>query len=681
MKNFKRDIFETAVATKDHFDLPFTTDFLIDNRAIGYRALAVGGRETSYEPMAEHIVKYELEQALSAAWMDETILERVFEALFPKKELYTQRVSGSQGIFTMPMIVKAYFEALAPSSNDATAARVLANILAEVTATALRPLNLILPFDGLVAISEHRALYPTGSVLKESMRVKRITEVLESLVLDPQIGKVKTLSAAALLTTLRPIFMRAGRSLLATAGMDMEFEDSLLLLKLYVSRDARLPIWLKDNKNLEALSTNLTLVMCSLEEEDREISLEPFKIEPALERTLLSIRESQRFSIKHLSEIKDWYAHYALYDAPGQRVIGLVFGRNVSLENRPQVTIFNQVGTTQRPAWAQVPFPLAENRIEPLLTNLFNSELKTQVLAQSYASVMTYLAAEDEENGHVYFINGAQDNELMYYAAALARRLVIVHDGGFNDCNMAFINDDSELHYNTRSLIVGTMVFSLDPAEGVIHSGLRENVGSGFVPTRSQAIPETCRQQLFWNNPDSFTLNLGAPLTVQADIDGVLLRVDTSLSQLLALPKTLRMSLTKQLANASVVSSYVSSLVAAAAEAEFETQQGKVGRLRAATHLANFFLAVGASPAGRSLLRSIMTKFVATSDKSNREHIRGQMRQSQFTLGIAMSFGAQTLVALEMLPEAVAKDALSLIQAEDISTYFLGSAPSLADLV
>lgn len=676
--SFRRSIVATQLAALDTFDLENVTDFLLDNRAIGYRAMAIGGRESAYEPMAEAIVAHDLEMDLAAKWADETVLQHVFDRLFPKKEKELVRITTNQGILTMPMIVEAYLSAVAPSAVDSAAGRVLANVLAEVTASALKHLNLILPFDGLVSLSSHTAFFPTGSTLKEAARVKRVTEVLESLSLDPQIGKVKTLSAAALYTALRPVFMRAARTLIATTQQDIEFSDSLWILKLYVTKDVRLPKYLINNSDLEAMSANLTLVLAALDEQDREITLEPFQIEPALSKTLLTIREMKRFSIKHLSELKEWFVHYAIFDQPGQRVTGLVFGRNLALENKPQVTVFNQIGNSQKPLWTQVPYPMAENRVEPLLTHLFNTELTTQGMTSAIAGVATY--THDREANAVYFVNGSTDIELMYYAAAVSRGVVIAHDGGFQECSLVYRNEDAELHYNSASLIVGTRILSADAAEAIIHSGLRENAGTGCAPTRTQAIPETCRTQLLWSNPDSITLNLGDPITLDADLDGTILRVDTSLSELLALPKQLRMSLTKNMITTSVLDSYFETMIQLAEKAPTDSA-GSVGRLRAATHLTNVLLAVGASPAGRALLRSVMTKLVAGRSRDEQELLRGRLRQATISFKIAVAFGANVLVALQYVSDKHANDALSLINSEDLARLMIGSMPNLADLV
>lgn len=676
--SYAKAIVPTQLATSATFDLTNVTDFMLDNRAIGYRAMAIGGRESAFEPMAEAIVAHNLEMDLAARWADETVLQRVFDRLFPKKEKELVRVTSNQGILTMPMIVEAYIEAVSASSVDSAAGRVLANVLAEVTAAALKHLKLILPFDGLVSLSVHTAFFPSNRTLKEAARVKRVTEVLESLSLDPQIGNVKTLSAAALYTALRPVFMRASRTLIATTQQDIEFADSLWILKMYITRDSRLPKYLISNSDLEAMSTNLTLVLCALDEQDREIALEPFQVEPALSKTLLTVREMKRFSLKHLSELKDWFAHYTIMDQPGQRVTGLVFGRNLQLENKPQVTVFNQVGNSQKPLWTQVPYPMAENRVEPLLTHLFNTELNTQGMASAIAGVATY--THDQDTPTVYFVNGSDTTDLRYYAAAVSAGLVVTHDGSFTNCELAYRNVDSELNYDSGSIIVGTRVLSSDPAEAVIHSGLRENAGTGVAPTRTQAIPETCRTQMMWENPDHLTLNLGNPLTLAAKVNGVVLRVDTSLSKLLALPEQLRMSLTKNMVTASVLDSYFETLLRLAEKAPLDSA-GSVGRLRAATHLTNVLLAVGASPAGRALLKSVMTKLVAGRSREEQQVLRGSLRQAQLSFKIAVAFGANVLVAMELLSEVHANEALELIQIEDLSRLMIGSMPNLTDLI
>lgn len=656
-------------------ELETVTDVLVDNRAIGYRATAVGGRDASFEPLAELIATHDLESSLSAALMDGELMNSVFDKLFPKKE--TLKLTAQQGMLTMPMLIKAFRTAL---PGDGPAKTVLSQIMAELTAHSIRHLNLVLPFDGIVSLSVHDAIFPHADTIIEAARVKRITDVLESMKLDPEIGRVKTLSAASLYSAMQPMFTRAGRLLLTTIEQDLYLRDTLYLLRLYVTNDPALPKPLLNNDDLRALSTNITYVLAAVAQPLRDIALPEYFLAQAISESALRLRELKRFSTKHISEVKQWYVHYCLYDHPGQQVVGLLFGRNVVLENRPQVTIFTQVESANHPMWTQVGFPVAENRVEPLLTQLYNTELKCQSLAALASGVATYLHDADTQENSVYFANGATEIELLHYAAASSRRIMLSMDESFG---IAFMNEDVELNYRSLSQMMGTTVLSTDPAEAIIHSGLRENVGEGSVPSRIQGIPDTARHMLLLSNPESFAVNLGAPMEIAIELENdITLRCKTSLSELLVLPKQLRLSLTLPLAAHSVVDSHFGLMLDMAEEADLTAQTGQIARLRAATALSNMLLSVGASPAGRAMTRSVFIKLMqSVEDRSERERVRGKLRHATLAYKIAMMTGAKILTSLALLSEDHADAALSLIGVSGLETYMIGSIPNLSDLV
>jgi hypothetical protein len=658
------------------FDLERITDFMYDQRAIGYRAISIGGADGSFEPLAETIVRNDLETQLAAVMQNGEILYSVFDALFPKRE--TLKLTAQQGMMTMPLLLDAYTRAL-PQDIEAPVLRSLASILAELTATALRPLNLILPFAGLVSLSEHSAVFPTISVILESARVKRISDILEAMKLEREIGRVKTLSGAALYSALMPMFARAGRLLLQTTAQELEMQDSFLLLKYYVTRDDRLPRILLKNPNLEAMATNLTLVLAACSVEDREMQLPEYYFERALSDTLLRLKELKRFSTKHISEVREWFTHHVIFDTPGQKVSGLVFGRNLLLENKPQVTIFSMIGTSQRPLWSQTPYPVAENRVEPVLSHLFTTELRTEHMIAVTAGVATYATDLLDKEPTVFFTCGATELDLFYYAAALSRMLILTQtDDGYS---VAFYNEDIPLNYDTKSIIVGTKILSHDPAEGVIHTGLFEQTGTGAYPTRIQGVPETTRSQLFYNNPDSFTLSLGLPINLTIESDSVALNVSTSLAKLLVLPEQLRLSVTKQLAAPPTLQHYVNGLLKLADTVDITMQTGEIARLRAATALTNVLLSVGASPAGKALTRSVMIMAINTLPRDQRLELRGRLRNANLAFTVAMAVGGEILSALEYLNRDQVQAILDLAKAQKLAAYMLGSIPNLSDLV
>lgn len=677
LSHVSRVVRETNFGAREHFELEFVTDIMLDNRAIGYRAQTIGGRESSFEPMAEVIVAANLESDLAAAMIDTEVLTRVFATVFPKSESSKVTVSASQGLIAMPMLISAYQDAL---SGDILEKRTLANVLAELTAHAIRHLNLVLPFDGVLSLSAHDTLFPGRDVIRTAARTARVAEVLEAMKLDPEIGRVKTLSAAALRLALVPMFARAGRLLLQTTEQDLDLDDSLLLLKWYVTRSTELPTTLIANDDLKALASNLTLVLASCQGVDRPLHRPEYDLRRVLSDSVLRLRGLKRFTTKHLSEVRDWYAHYTVVDQPGQRIIGLVFGRNVQLENRPQVTVFTQAGQARSPFWCQTPYPAAENRIEPLLTQLFAKGLHAQTMTAMASNIATYTWNGDKTR--VLYTNGATDIELFHYAAAVSRGITLAL--GEDGYSIGYLNEDVEMNYDSKSYIVGSLVYSADPAEGVIHSGLRENAGSGAVTTRVQGIPDTNRTEMLIVNPDNFTNNLGTPFTVRIAIDDHVLSCETSLSDLLALPESLRLSVTQQLAAPDLINAHLSVLnyLAVDPQLDITTSAGQISRVRAATALSNFLLEIGASPSGRALVRAVMLKFVFSgSSDQEKAAIRGTLRNAQISYELSLRIGGEILVALGYAKRELLEASLELIHAERIHTFMVGSTPQIGTLL
>jgi hypothetical protein len=251
-------------------------------------------------------------------------------------------------------------------------------------------------------------------------------------------------------------------------------------------------------------------------------------------------------------------------------------------------------------------------------------------------------------------------------------------DDGYS---VAFYNEDIPLNYDTKSIIVGTKILSHDPAEGVIHTGLFEQTGTGAYPTRIQGVPETTRSQLFYNNPDSFTLSLGLPINLTIESDSVALNVSTSLAKLLVLPEQLRLSVTKQLAAPPTLQHYVNGLLKLADTVDITMQTGEIARLRAATALTNVLLSVGASPAGKALTRSVMIMAINTLPRDQRLELRGRLRNANLAFTVAMAVGGEILSALEYLNRDQVQAILDLAKAQKLAAYMLGSIPNLSDLV
>lgn len=659
--------------TSTRIEIEHVSDVLIDNRAIGYRAIPLGGRDSSFEPLAETIANYALEAELASALQNTELLAGVFTKIFPKKETF--KLTQGQGMLTMPMLIGEFLTAL---GGDGINKKVLAHILAELTAHSLRALAVVLPFDGVLTLTPHYSLFPTAQDIIKASAIKRLTDVLESMKLDPEIGRVKTLSAASLYTAMAPVFVRAGRLILQTMEQDEQMKDTFCLLRMYVTQDPALPTQLRTNPDLEALASNLTLVLAAAGHDYHDIYTADFELRSAIANSALRIRELKRFSIKHLSEVKDWYVHYTTTDGPGQRITGLVFGRSIALENRPQATVFNQVGTSRSPMWTQTPFPLAENRLEPLLTTLFSTHLNTQSLASVVTGIATYITDRFDDN-MVYFANGATEIELLHYAAACSRAVALTRTTEGASC--LFINEDAEMNYYSKSQILGTIVASDDPAEGVIHSGLRENIGAGYVPTRVQGIPDTSRMHLLLDNPEAFTVSMSTPIAIDISFEDEALSVETSLAQLLALPQALRLSLTVQPATYSLIQSHVELLTMMADKADITATAGQVGRLRAAMSLSNLLLAVGASPAGRAVTRGILLRMTKSVQPDAREKLRGQLSNAAVSYRAAITVGAQMLVATSMLDARTAEAALSLIAANDLDRLMIGSAQHLSNIL
>lgn len=598
MSNVTSIIRNIDPATRELADisLEYITDVTVDSRAIGYRSTPIGGRDSSFEALAEVIARHDLEMDLAAVLQSPEILSQIFDTLFPKKE--SLRLSAQQGLLTMPMVIDAYRQRLRLGEKDATAVNTMAHIMAEITAHALRHLNIILPFDGVVTLTTHDVLFPNLDMLVDAARVQRITTVLEMMKLDPEIGRVKTLSAAALLSALGPMFARAGRLLLTTTQDDLRIRETFALLRLWLIKDSALPKTLLKSSDLEAMSANLTYVLAALSTPVAEFATPPYDMERAISESLVTLRSLKRFTQKHISEVKQWYVHYVLTDAPGQRVTGLVFGRNMQLENRPQVTVFTQVSNSQSPMWAQAPFQFGENRVEPLLSGLFSQQLHGQTLAATVAGVATY-AEIGLQGPKVILTNGATEAELTIYAAALSRGLLVTLDDEGYD--LAFQNEDVELNYQTNSLILGTRVISMDPAEAVIHSGYRENLGDGTVPSRVQGIPDTVRNSLLLTAPDTFTVNLGRQMPLSIEVEGVKVSIDVTLAELLNLPRQLRLSLTQAVTPRLMVQSHVETLLALADSVDITSRTGEIARLRAATALSNMLASVSQSAAGKAI--------------------------------------------------------------------------------
>lgn len=665
-----------ASATRELADisLEYVTDVTVDNRAIGYRATQIGGRNSDFEALAEVIARHDLEMDLAAALQSPELLSLIFDSLFPKKE--SLRVSAQQGLLTMPMVIEAYRDRLRPTGRDVVQINTLAHILAEITAHSLRHLNVILPFDGVVTLTDHETLFPNLDLIVEAARVQRITTVLEMMKLDPEIGKVKTLSAAALLSALGPMFARAGRLLLTTTQDDLRIRETFSMLRMWLIKDPALPKSLLRNSDLEAMSSNLTYVLAALSTPVEDLSTPPYDMERAIADSLVVLRSLKRFSQKHISEVKQWYVHYVLTDAPGQRITGLVFGRNMVLENRPQVTVFTQVSNSQNPMWAQAPFQFGENRVEPLLTGVFGTALHGQSLAATVAGVATY-AEIGQERAHVILTSGATEAELIMYAASISQGLVItLEDGSYG---LAFQNEDTELNYDSNSLMMGSRVISLDPAEAIIHTGFRENLGEGSVPSRVQGIPDTARQNLLLTNPDNFTINLGRPMNLAIDVDGVSVSIETSLAELLNMPKQLRLSLTQTLTPRMVVESHFETLLALADRVDITTRFGEIARLRAATALSNFLGKISQAPAGKAILNAVFRKMLFAVSPDDREALRGRLRNASINYQLGILVGAQLLVATGLLDQEEASGALSLIKSTDLDRFMIGSTPHLGD--
>lgn len=673
-----RSVFPTSPSLTQTV-LEFVTDVSIDNRAVGYRATTVGGREASFEPLAELVVHHDLEMEISSVLQDPELLALVFDDLFPKKE--TLKLTSQQGLTTMPMLIKSFTKALNRSTISATAASALAHVLAELTAHSLRHLNLILPFDGVVSITSHHAIFPNVTTICEAARIARVTTILESLKLDPEIGRVKTLSAMSLLTALQPMFARAGRQFIMTVDQDEDLKDAFLLLSLFLKRDPALPKELLDNDDLKSLSANLTYVLAAVALPYRELSIQPYRMERVLSNATMNLRSLKRFSTKHLSEVKDWYVHYTLQDSPGQRVVGLLFGRNMVLENRPQVTVFTQVGSAQNPLWTQTPFAVAENRVEPLLTKLFAEELHCQKMAAVVAGVATYAGVGDDE-ATVILANAATEIELMHYAASLSRNIMLsINDG--NEYTISFLNEETELNYSSQSSILGTRIVSQDPAEAIIHSGFRESLGSGSVPSRIQGIPDNARQALLLNNPEQFTLNVGAPFTIKIALeDDLTLTFNTNLSQLLVLPEQLRLSLTQPISARDVVTSHIDLLLHLADSADVTTKTGEICRIRAATALSNFLLAISTSPAGRAMVRSVMLGLVSSVPRGvERDKLRGRLRNATVSYQVALEVAARILIATGITDSEGVTAIVDLVNATGLDRYMVGSTQNLHDLI
>lgn len=661
-------------------ELESVTDAFVDLRAIGYRAISVGGKDSSFEPLAELIAMHNLEGELAAAMADGELMYTVFSKLFPKHESSMLRITTSQGLLTLPLIIREFRVALG-GVVDSPARVVLSQVMAILTAHSLKHLSIVMPFDGFLDLSEHTEIFPTASVIVEAAKIKRLTDILESMRLDPEIGKVKTLSGAALYSAMQPMFSRAARLMMSSIQMDIDMQETFLLMRLYLTRDPALPKSLVDNDDLRTLATNLTLVLAAMQTELRPVQIPEWQMAQCLAESSLRLRELKRFKIVHLSEIKQWYVHYALTDHPGQKVTGLIFGRNLQLENRPQVTVFTQIEKANYPVWTQLGFPAAENRIEPLLASLLTVELKGQTLAAAVMGAATYLTKDIDVPASVYLTNGATELELMYYAASVSRRIIL----GLTEDGHALIyaNEDVELNYDSMSIMGGTLILSQDPAEAVIHSGLRENVGEGAVPCRIQGIPDANRNQLVLTKPADFTVNLGEEWTVSVVIDKtVKLEATTSLADLLYLPSQLRLSMTEMLAARSLVGSHFDMMLAIANKADVTDEFGTVARLRAAMSLSAILLNMGASPSGRALTKTVMLRMVQkVADRDEQQRIRGRLRQAVLSYRVAMVTGANLLVAFGLLTNTQAEDAINLINVAGLETYMIGSVPNLTDLI
>lgn len=654
------------------------TECCVDRRAIGYRATSIGGREGGFEALAEMIARDDLEQELASALANGELMVRVFDRIFPKKE--TLRVTANQGLLTMPQLVEAYRQALTGENKSRTT---LAQILAEVTAHSLKHLNLILPFDGFVTVDPHVELFPSFTTLIEAARVKRITDVLESLKMSPEIGKVKTLSAVALYSALQPMFTRAARALLQTVDQDMYLQDALLLLRLYVAQDPALPRVLANNDNLRSMSTNLTYVLASAEQPLRDLVVPEYMMADVISDANLRLRGLKRFETIHLDQLRSWYTHYTVSDGTGQRVVGLVFARNYKAENRTQVTVFNQISSPNYPVWTQTDFALAANRLDPVLSDLFSKSLDTKAMTAIATSVAHYLPHENEdqdETASVFFVNGSTERELCYYAAANVRHLVL--NATSDAFSLGYVLEDTELNYRTQALVLGTRILTTDAAEAIIHSGVREFVGEGVVPTRIQGIPETVRQSLLLVNPSDFVVPLAQPINIKVDLNEIELSCETSVADLLMLPRQLKLSFTIPLANTVLVHDYVGALLAMADSVDITRSEGEIARLRAATALSNMLLSVSGSAAGRSITRAVFIKLMQSVPSGNeREAVRGKLRHAELSYKIALRVAAELLAALGFLTKQHADDILSLIGATGLERFMVGSVPNVTDLI
>lgn len=665
------------------FPLDYVTDFLVDNRALGYRAAPIGGRDSNFEPLAELIVQHDLEQALAAFMQSEDMLGQVLDQLFPKRE--TLKLTTGQGMFAFPMLLRAV-RANLPGSLDNAERVAFATIVAELLALALQPLNLILPFTGVVGLSYHSKLIPTPKMVKDALRVQRVATILESMKLDAEIGKVKVISAAALYAVLAPIFRRNGRLLLTTVMQDMEVDTTFLLLGMYVRRDPALPSVLIDNPDLAALATNLTYVYIALKEPLVEYKLPDWALKTAIADSTLRLRALQRFSTEHLSTMKEWFSHITLYDAPGQSVRGILFTKNVSAELRTQVTIFNQVETANNPVWTQVPFPPAEVRVDPLLQGLYAAQMNSQHMTGSEASVAAYLNPMDETV--VVRSPDTSEEELMYYAAAYSRSLCITVDDA-QGYSLAYLFPDIEQNYESKAIVLGTRVLTVDAGEALIYSGVRENLSSGSVPVRIQTVPDTVRDRLLLSNPDGFTTNLGTPFSISFVIKGaagskdpVTLSMEATLAELLALPGTMRLSLTNQPAAQKLLASHVELMLAMASSVDPTSSAGEIAANRAATHMSQLLLAVATSPAGRALLRTVFIRMMSSVPAgAKRDHVRGQLAQAKISYRLALMFGARLLETFEYLEPKHTQGMLDLIRGTHLENFMLGTVPNLADLV
>lgn len=654
------------------------TDAVVDNRALTYRAAVFGKAQTSSETIAETVVKLDQVVAVGETLMNPMYLHRALEVLFPKEDA---KLTEGQGMFVFGMLIDAFRFSFSKVGNDTMrsadnqSVTALAHVFADITSQSLSKRNLMLPTEGHISLLTATNIFPTADVVKEAIQVKQLADVIDTLHLDPQIGRVKTTTVAALRTAMGPAMSAAGRRILQLATMNDTFDDSMTLLNMFLRRSEDMPKRIDADINLQALASNMTMVRIALDPingyENRTLYNPDYSFAQILAEVARLIRDNPRFSIRSLREVREYYSHIAVKDT-NHRVTGLVVGRNVAFNYKAQATIFTMVGSPQSPLWSQTPVPGVEAVVDGFVSPM--NGLSTASTMQTVANIASLTGRSG-----VALTYGMTEEELLYYAAATSQETVLAIDELGISSSFMFVNVDhgEAICYDTKSVYFGDEILSEDPAEAIIHAAEKEFFGNKHYEAKSQLIPVDFRKATFFTNPEEYATSLADTVTANIVLaDGTLLSTEVETARLLRLTKKTDVKLTISPMNAAFLDGYVSTLLDMVNSMDISVPEAvrSAALMQTAMALNSVLARVYGSASAKAFARSIQRYFMASAVglKLDASQVRGDLNRG-LTIVQLQLIAATLMLRLFGLLNVNSQELMNLMEESKLSQYLIGT--------